>query len=145
MTLMEVLVLLLIAAVCGSIGQAIAGFDLGGCLVSIVVGFIGAYIGMWLSGKLGWPELLAIKVGYPAGQSVLVVRAGDKRTIRAIVPVGGVGGVAGGQDRAPVFDAHANDFALEVRSQTQLIGDGAGEHVVGRLLPGRGRTTHRLH
>ena len=63
MTLMEVLVLLLIAAVCGSIGQAIAGFDLGGCLVSIVVGFIGAYIGMWLSGKLGWPELLAIKVG----------------------------------------------------------------------------------
>jgi len=63
MTIGEVLVLLLIAAVCGAVGQAIAGFDLGGCLVSIVVGFIGAYIGMWISRKLGWPEMLAIKVG----------------------------------------------------------------------------------
>ena len=33
MTLMELLILLIIAAICGSIGQAIAGFDLGGCLV----------------------------------------------------------------------------------------------------------------
>jgi len=63
MTITEVLLLLLIAAVCGAVGQSIAGFDLGGCLVSIVVGFIGAYIGMWISRKLGWPEMLAIKVG----------------------------------------------------------------------------------
>ena len=63
MTLMELLVLLIIAAICGSIGQAIAGFDLGGCLVNIVVGFIGAYIGLWISRKLGWPEMLNIKVG----------------------------------------------------------------------------------
>src|SRR5437868_10182395 len=63
MTLIGFLVLLLIAAICGSIGQSLAGFDLGGCLVSIVVGFIGAYIGMWISRKLGWPEMLAIKVG----------------------------------------------------------------------------------
>jgi len=63
MTLMELLVLLIIAAICGSVGQAIAGFDLGGCLVSIVVGFIGAYIGLWMSRKLGWPEMLNIKIG----------------------------------------------------------------------------------
>ena len=63
MTLTEVLILLLIAAVCGGVGQALAGFDLGGCLVSIVVGFIGAYIGMWLAGRLGLPEMLAINVG----------------------------------------------------------------------------------
>ena len=63
MTLIEFLVLLLIAAICGSVGQALAGYDLGGCLVSIVVGFIGAYIGMWLAGKFGLPELFAIKVG----------------------------------------------------------------------------------
>lgn len=63
MSLTEFLVLLVIAAICGAVGQALAGFDLGGCLVSIVVGFIGAYIGMWLSRKLGWPEMLAIKVG----------------------------------------------------------------------------------
>ncbi|MFI5129659.1 MAG: GlsB/YeaQ/YmgE family stress response membrane protein [Chitinophagales bacterium] len=63
MTLIEFLVLLVIAAICGSIGQSLAGYDLGGCLVSIVVGFIGAYIGMWLAGKLGLPEILAIKIG----------------------------------------------------------------------------------
>jgi uncharacterized membrane protein YeaQ/YmgE (transglycosylase-associated protein family) len=63
MTLMEFLVLLLIAAICGSVGQSLAGYDLGGCLVSIVVGFIGAYIGMWLAGRFGLPELFAIKVG----------------------------------------------------------------------------------
>ena len=63
MTLIEFLVLLVIAAICGSIGQSLAGYDLGGCLVSSVVGFIGAYIGMWLAGRFGLPELLAIKIG----------------------------------------------------------------------------------
>jgi uncharacterized membrane protein YeaQ/YmgE (transglycosylase-associated protein family) len=63
MTLTEFLVLLVIAAICGSVGQSLAGYDLGGCLVSIVVGFIGAYIGMWLSAKFGLPELLAVKIG----------------------------------------------------------------------------------
>lgn len=63
MTLTELIVLLIIAAVCGGIGQSLAGYDLGGCLVSIVVGFIGAYIGMWMAGKFGLPEIFAIKVG----------------------------------------------------------------------------------
>jgi uncharacterized membrane protein YeaQ/YmgE (transglycosylase-associated protein family) len=63
MTLTELLVLLLIAAICGGVGQSLAGYSLGGCLVSIVVGFIGAYIGMWLAGKLGLPEILAIQIG----------------------------------------------------------------------------------
>src|SRR5882757_6822249 len=63
MTLVQLLVLLIIAAVCGGVGQSLAGYDLGGCLVSIVVGFVGAYIGMWLSGRFGLPELFAIKIG----------------------------------------------------------------------------------
>lgn len=62
MTLIGLLVLLLIAAICGSIGQSLAGYDLGGCLVSIFVGFIGAYLGMWLSGKFGLPEIFAINI-----------------------------------------------------------------------------------
>lgn len=62
MTLLGFLVLLLIAAICGSIGQSLAGYDLGGCLVSIVVGFIGAYLGMWVAGKLGLPELFTITI-----------------------------------------------------------------------------------
>jgi uncharacterized membrane protein YeaQ/YmgE (transglycosylase-associated protein family) len=62
MTLIGFLVLLLIAAICGGIGQSLAGYDLGGCLVSIVVGFIGAYIGLWLAGKLGLPRIFEISI-----------------------------------------------------------------------------------
>lgn len=63
MTLTEIIILLIIAAICGGIGQSLAGYNVGGCLVSIVVGFIGAYIGMWMAGKFGLPEIFAIEVG----------------------------------------------------------------------------------
>ena len=63
MTILDVIVLLLIAGVCGAIGQAISGFSRGGCLVSIALGFIGALLGTWLAGALHLPELLAIPVG----------------------------------------------------------------------------------
>ncbi len=62
MTIIVFLVLLLIAAICGGIGQSIAGYDLGGCLVSIVVGFIGAYIGLWMAAKMGWPRIFEINI-----------------------------------------------------------------------------------
>jgi uncharacterized membrane protein YeaQ/YmgE (transglycosylase-associated protein family) len=62
MTIIGFLVLLLIAAICGGIGQSIAGYDLGGCLVSIVVGFIGAYIGLWMADKMGWPRLFEVSI-----------------------------------------------------------------------------------
>lgn len=62
MSLLGFLILLVIAAVCGSIGQALAGYSRGGCLVSIAVGFIGAFLGMWLSRQLGLPELFAITI-----------------------------------------------------------------------------------
>ena len=63
MTLMSLLILLLVAGICGSIGQAIAGFSRGGCLVSIALGFIGALLGMWIAGRLGLPELFAVNIG----------------------------------------------------------------------------------
>lgn len=62
MTLGGFFVLLLIAAICGGLGQTIAGYSLGGCLVSIVVGFIGALIGEWLSVKLALPALFVIHI-----------------------------------------------------------------------------------
>ena len=64
MTLIGLLVLLLIAAICGGIGQSLAGYNLGGCLVSIVVGFIGAYIGLWIAGKMGLPRLFEITIDH---------------------------------------------------------------------------------
>ena len=63
MTLIDLLLLLLIAGVCGSLGQAISGYSRGGCLVSIALGFVGALIGSWLAGKLGLPELLPVRIG----------------------------------------------------------------------------------
>jgi uncharacterized membrane protein YeaQ/YmgE (transglycosylase-associated protein family) len=55
MSIWEFLVLLVVAGICGALGQAIAGVSRGGCIVSIALGFIGALIGMallsgsWLS------------------------------------------------------------------------------------------------
>jgi uncharacterized membrane protein YeaQ/YmgE (transglycosylase-associated protein family) len=62
MTIIGFLVLLLIAAICGGIGQSLAGYDLGGCLVSIVVGFIGAYIGLWVAAEMHLPRLFEINI-----------------------------------------------------------------------------------
>lgn len=63
MTLFDVLLLLLIAGICGSLGQAIAGYSRGGCLVSIALGFVGALIGMWLARLMGLPELIPVHIG----------------------------------------------------------------------------------
>jgi uncharacterized membrane protein YeaQ/YmgE (transglycosylase-associated protein family) len=63
MTVLELLVLLLIAGICGAVGKAIAGYFPGGFLASIGVGFIGALLGSWLARLLRLPELFAINVG----------------------------------------------------------------------------------
>ena len=61
--IIQLLILLLIAGICGALGQAIGGYSHGGCLVSIALGFIGALLGTWLARALGLPELLAIPAG----------------------------------------------------------------------------------
>ena len=63
MNILEFLILLVIAGVAGCIGQAIAGRSLGGFVVSIALGFIGALLGVWLARQLGLPELFTVSVG----------------------------------------------------------------------------------
>lgn len=63
MTFFQFLLLLLVAGVAGGIGQSLAGYSRGGCLMSIALGFIGALLGSWLAGILGLPEILAINIG----------------------------------------------------------------------------------
>jgi uncharacterized membrane protein YeaQ/YmgE (transglycosylase-associated protein family) len=63
MTVVDFIILAVIAAVAGAIGQTLAGYYLGGCIVSAVVGYVGALIGFWLSRQLGLPEPLIINVG----------------------------------------------------------------------------------
>jgi uncharacterized membrane protein YeaQ/YmgE (transglycosylase-associated protein family) len=66
MTLIGLLLLLIVAAICGSLGRAIAGDVRGGLLASIAVGFIGALLGPWVAGKLGIGEPLMVNVsGHP--------------------------------------------------------------------------------
>lgn len=63
MSLIEFLVLLVIAGICGSIAQSLVGATRGGCLASIALGFIGALIGMLIAREAGLPEFFAIQVG----------------------------------------------------------------------------------
>jgi uncharacterized membrane protein YeaQ/YmgE (transglycosylase-associated protein family) len=63
MSLLDFLLLLLVAGIVGSIGQSLVGYSAGGCILSIVVGFIGALLGTWIAGKMGLPELFVINIG----------------------------------------------------------------------------------
>jgi uncharacterized membrane protein YeaQ/YmgE (transglycosylase-associated protein family) len=74
MGLIELLLLLLVAGICGALGQSIGGYSRGGCLVSIALGFIGALLGVWLSRLLGLPELLLLSfdsVNFPIIWSII--------------------------------------------------------------------------
>ncbi len=68
------IVILVIAGVCGMIGEAIAGYSHGGCLGSVALGFIGALFGIWLAQLLHLPELFVFHVGgsrFPAIWSIV--------------------------------------------------------------------------
>ena len=71
---MEILLLLVIAGLCGAIGEAIAGFSHLGCLTTVALGFIGALIGTWLARTLELPEIFSLKIGeirYPIVWSIV--------------------------------------------------------------------------
>jgi uncharacterized membrane protein YeaQ/YmgE (transglycosylase-associated protein family) len=70
MSLISLLILLLIAGICGALGQAIAGSGRGGILVSIALGFIGALLGTWLASAIGLPEILPVSI---AGKSFPII------------------------------------------------------------------------
>lgn len=74
LTLLELLVLLLVAGIAGAIAEFVVGFSPGGFLVSIIVGVFGAFIGTWLARQLGLPEFLTITIGdqpFPIVWSIL--------------------------------------------------------------------------
>jgi uncharacterized membrane protein YeaQ/YmgE (transglycosylase-associated protein family) len=63
MTLLELIVLLIVAGVFGAIAQAITGFSRGGCLLAIGVGFVGALLGTWIARLLGLPAFFVLNIG----------------------------------------------------------------------------------
>lgn len=62
MSIESLLILLLVAGICGAVGQAIVGYSRGGCLASIGIGFIGALLGTWLAGAMGLPEWFPVRI-----------------------------------------------------------------------------------
>jgi len=62
MSILGIIIILLIAAITGAIGQAMAGYSMGGCLVSAVVGIIGAFLGLWIARQLGLPTAFAVNI-----------------------------------------------------------------------------------
>jgi uncharacterized membrane protein YeaQ/YmgE (transglycosylase-associated protein family) len=63
LTLPALIVLIVIAAICGAVGKAIAGGSRGGLVVSIALGFIGALVGPWVARALNLSEPLVVRVG----------------------------------------------------------------------------------
>lgn len=54
--MVDILISLIIAGIAGSIARSLSGFSRGGCIISIIVGFIGAMIGSWLSREMQLPD-----------------------------------------------------------------------------------------
>jgi len=74
MTVLDFVILLVVAGICGAVGQAIVGYSRGGCLASIALGFIGALFGAWIARALGLPEYFKLVIGdqtYPILWSII--------------------------------------------------------------------------
>jgi len=62
LSLTGLLLLILIAGICGAIGRSIAGGTRGGFIVSITVGFLGALVGSSIAHSLRLPELWTVVI-----------------------------------------------------------------------------------
>jgi uncharacterized membrane protein YeaQ/YmgE (transglycosylase-associated protein family) len=61
-TLPGLLLLIVIAAICGAVGKALAGGGPGGLITSTALGFIGALVGPWVAQQLHLAEPLVVSV-----------------------------------------------------------------------------------
>ena len=62
MSLVGLLILIIVGAVCGGIAEAIVGYSPGGFLASVAIGFLGALIGTWLAPRIGLPSILPVTI-----------------------------------------------------------------------------------
>ena len=63
LSFLDFVILLVVAGLCGAVGQAIVGYSRGGCLASIALGFIGALLGAWLARAMRLPEMFELVIG----------------------------------------------------------------------------------
>jgi uncharacterized membrane protein YeaQ/YmgE (transglycosylase-associated protein family) len=62
LNLESLVILAIVAALVGLIGQKIAGSSRGGLLTAIALGFVGALIGTALQRQFKWPEIYTLHV-----------------------------------------------------------------------------------
>jgi uncharacterized membrane protein YeaQ/YmgE (transglycosylase-associated protein family) len=62
-TLESLIILLVVAAIAGAIGQWLAGYSRGGLITSIAIGFIGAFLGTWIAKQFHFAEIYTLQVG----------------------------------------------------------------------------------
>ena len=70
LTLPGLIVLIIIAAICGAVGKALAGGGQGGLIASVALGFIGALLGPWMARQLSLSEPFVLHV---SGQTFPIV------------------------------------------------------------------------
>jgi uncharacterized membrane protein YeaQ/YmgE (transglycosylase-associated protein family) len=60
--MIDILISLIIAGIAGAIAKSLVGLNRGGCIISIVVGFIGAMVGTWLAREFNLPDLIVFNI-----------------------------------------------------------------------------------
>jgi uncharacterized membrane protein YeaQ/YmgE (transglycosylase-associated protein family) len=63
MTIADIVILVLVAGICGSLARSVVGYSHGGCLASVVLGFVGALLGTWLARLMKLPEPFPVTIG----------------------------------------------------------------------------------
>ena len=63
LTLPGLILLIVIAAICGAVARALGGGAPGGLLVSTAIGFIGAMLGPWVARQFHLGEPFVLRVG----------------------------------------------------------------------------------
>ncbi len=63
MSILQFLLLWIIAALCGAVAQSITGYSMGGCLASTAIGFIGAILGQWFAQTADLPLYYTVTLG----------------------------------------------------------------------------------
>ena len=63
MSVVELLLLILVGAICGAIAEMLVGYSPGGFFASVAIGFLGALIGSWLAPRIGLPAMLPVRIG----------------------------------------------------------------------------------
>jgi uncharacterized membrane protein YeaQ/YmgE (transglycosylase-associated protein family) len=62
MTPIDFVIYLLVAGICGTLARALGGGTQGGFILSIVLGFVGAFVGTWMARALHWPNFWVIAI-----------------------------------------------------------------------------------